>query len=70
MAAACLSHELKAKEITVLSLHPGYVKTRMTGGRGNIDVKTSVSGMIRQIEKVNRESDFVFRHSSGEILEW
>jgi NAD(P)-dependent dehydrogenase (short-subunit alcohol dehydrogenase family) len=45
-----MSIDLAGRGITAVLLHPGYVRTRMTGGQGLIDVQTSVSGMLSVLE--------------------
>ncbi|GAB4820966.1 hypothetical protein N2152v2_008012 [Parachlorella kessleri] len=45
-----LSIDLKADNVTCVLLHPGYVRTDMTGGQGLIDVDESVSGLISVLE--------------------
>ena len=70
MAAACLHHELKPEGVNVLCLHPGYVKTRMTGGRGHLEVSESVKLMLSQIKNYQAKESFNFLHASGEVLEW
>ena len=36
MAGVSLAHDLKDRGVAVALLHPGYVQTDMTGGRGNV----------------------------------
>jgi len=43
--------DLEKDEIQVLCLHPGWVKTDMTGQTGLIDVETSVAGLTEVIER-------------------
>lgn len=45
-----LANELGPKGVTVTLLHPGYVITDMTEGRGLIDTATSVGGMLSVLE--------------------
>jgi NAD(P)-dependent dehydrogenase (short-subunit alcohol dehydrogenase family) len=47
-----------AGSVAVLLLHPGYVRTDMTGGQGLIDVDESVSGMLKAIEATDGSSPF------------
>ena len=46
MAGRSLSVDLKGRGISVALLHPGYVRTDMTGGNGLMDVDLSVQGLI------------------------
>mmetsp|Transcript_7855 Transcript_7855/g.15448 ORF Transcript_7855/g.15448 Transcript_7855/m.15448 type:complete len:348 (+) Transcript_7855:39-1082(+) len=45
---------------TVVLLHPGYVKTDMTGGQGLIETEESVDGMLRAVEATNAQTPFRF----------
>ena len=45
-----LSIDLEPEGVTRVLLHPGYVRTPMTGGAGLIDVATSVGGMLSVLE--------------------
>ena len=43
----------------VVLLHPGFVRTDMTDGKGLIDVEESVSGMLKAIEATGPEFRWV-----------
>ncbi|GLI64569.1 hypothetical protein VaNZ11_007890 [Volvox africanus] len=45
-----LARDLAAQGIEVVALHPGYVKTDMTGGNGWIDVEESTTGLMAVME--------------------
>lgn len=45
-----LSIDLAGEGITCTMLHPGYVKTGMTGGAGDIGVEESAAGMLAVLE--------------------
>ena len=71
MAGKSLAHDLKPKGIAVGILHPGLVKTRMTGFTDSgITTETSVKGLLSRIEELNLENTGTFWHSNGEILPW
>ena len=71
MAGKSLAHDLKPREIAVAILHPGLVKTRMTGFTDSgITTETSVKGLLARIEELNLDNTGSFWHSNGEILPW
>ena len=51
MGAANLAHELAPRGIHVVVLHPGFVRTDMTGGGGNVDPPEAASGLIVRIDE-------------------
>lgn len=65
-----LAIDLKPKEIAIGILHPGYVRTEMTGGSGLIDTSESVWGLMKILEKLNLENTGTFWHTNGEELPW
>jgi NAD(P)-dependent dehydrogenase (short-subunit alcohol dehydrogenase family) len=70
MVGSCLAHDLKSKGIAVALLHPGYVRTEMTGNQGFIDTQESARGLIQQIEQLNLENTGGFWHTDGTVLPW
>lgn len=69
-ASVSLAHDLKPEGIAVAILHPGWVRTEMTGGSGLIDADESASGLIKTLENLNLENSGCFWHTNGEELEW
>lgn len=65
-----LAKDLESKNIWVGLLHPGYVKTKMTGMTGHIDTKTSVDGLMKIIDQSTLASSGKFWHTNGEELPW
>ncbi len=66
-----LAHDLKGRGIWVGLLHPGYVKTKMTGYAGDIEPKASVAGLTAIIDdRASFENTGRFWHSNGEFLPW
>jgi NAD(P)-dependent dehydrogenase (short-subunit alcohol dehydrogenase family) len=70
MAGASLAQDLSPKGISVVLLHPGYVKTDMTGHSGMIDTAESAEGLLTRIDELTLESSGEFRHMNGEQLPW
>ena len=69
-SVALLADILKEKEIKVLAMCPGYVKTRMNGGGANLEPEESIEGMLKQIEKLDLESSGSFVRYNGESINW
>ena len=70
MAGVNLSHDLKPKGIAVFVLHPGYVRTGMTGGTGNTDARTAARGLLERLDNLGLESTGTFWHAEGYALPW
>jgi NAD(P)-dependent dehydrogenase (short-subunit alcohol dehydrogenase family) len=65
-----LAHDLKGENITVLLLHPGYVRTEMTAGNGLIDTSESAEGLYKILMEKGIEKTGTFWHTNGEELPW
>jgi NAD(P)-dependent dehydrogenase (short-subunit alcohol dehydrogenase family) len=70
MAGKSLALDLKNEGISVAILHPGFVRTEMTGGSGHIDAEESASGLIERMDALTLENSGSFWHQSGEFLPW
>lgn len=70
MAGTSLAVDLKPKGIAVGLIHPGYVKTDMTGGQGHVDTSQSAVGILSRIDELNLENSGTFWHAEGEKLPW
>lgn len=70
MAGASLAVDLRPKGIAVALLHPGFVRTEMTGGNGLIDAPESAAGLLARIDELNVSNSGGFWHTSGEALSW
>ena len=70
MAGATLAVDLRKYGIAVGLLHPGYVRTRMTGGKGDVDVATSVAGLLARIDELDLGTSGGFWHANGQRLPW
>lgn len=70
MAGKSLAEDLKAQDITILLLHPGYVKTDMTDHQGHITAKESAQGLIQIMTEKTIEDTGTFWHVNGEPLPW
>ena len=70
MASISLAKDLAPQGIAVIILHPGYVKTGMTGHKGLIETDESAQGLIKRIDELCLENSGGFWHSNGEALPW
>jgi NAD(P)-dependent dehydrogenase (short-subunit alcohol dehydrogenase family) len=70
MAGKSLAIDLQEQGISVALLHPGYVRTGMTGGNGFIDADESAEGLIQRIDSLSIDTTGSFWHSNGEELPW
>lgn len=69
-AGVSLAHDLKPRGVAVVMLHPGAVRTAMTGGQGMIEAEESVRGLLRRIDELRLETTGRFLHQNGEVLPW
>ncbi len=70
MAGRSLAQDLREAGVAVVILHPGFVRTDMTGGQGLIDAPESAAGLIARIDELTLETSGSFRHTNGEDLPW
>lgn len=70
MAGVTLARDLARAGIAVALLHPGYVKTEMTRGSGNITAAESAAGLLARIDELTLEQSGGFWHAGGERLPW
>ena len=71
MAAKSLALDLFNKEIYVAILHPGLVRTRMTGfTRNGISTIESAKGLLERIDLLDKKNTGKFFHANGEELPW
>lgn len=62
--------QLKDPRLTVLSLHPGWVKTDMGGDGADLDVATSSRGLIDQVNAYAGKGGHYFLNYKGETIAW
>jgi NAD(P)-dependent dehydrogenase (short-subunit alcohol dehydrogenase family) len=70
MAAVSLAHDLADRGIAVAILHPGFVRTEMTGGQGNVGPEEAAAGLLARIDALTLETSGSFWHANGERLPW
>lgn len=70
MAAKSLALDLRPRNVAVGILHPGYVRTGMTGGQGLVDPPEAAAQLVARIEELGPQSSGTFRHANGDALPW
>ena len=70
MVMKSLSIDLKPYNLSLITLHPGWVRTDMGGPNGLIDAYESVAGMKRQIEKLSVKTTGQFIAYDGKKIPW
>lgn len=56
--------------VTTFAFEPGFIKTRLTGWRGKVDMEESSSGMVDIIERMSPEMTGQFQNWKGETIPW
>ena len=69
-AGMSLAHDLKPRGVAVITLHPGFVKTEMTGRHGQLEPSESAKLLLSRIEALTLDSTGQFLHANGEQLPW
>lgn len=69
-AAKSLAIDWKADNISVLMLHPGWVKTDMGGSKAKLEIEESVSSMLKVINTFDISKTGSFVNYDGKKLEW
>ncbi len=62
--------QITVEGITVLTLHPGWVRTDMGGANADIDVETSVTGLADVLEAQAGAGGHQFLNYKGETVPW
>ncbi|KOY04347.1 SDR family oxidoreductase [Pseudomonas nunensis] len=62
--------QLGEQKLTVLSLHPGWVKTDMGGEGADLDVETSTRGLVDQVNAFTGKGGHYFVNYKGETIPW
>lgn len=69
-AGRSLAIDLAPRGIAVAILHPGFVRTPMTGGRGDVDAATAAANLIARIDALTPATSGCFLHANGSPLPW
>lgn len=69
-AGRSLAHDLAPRGVAVAILHPGFVQTPMTGGRGDVDAATAARNLLARIDELTPATSGRFLHANGAPLPW
>jgi len=70
MCTVKLAHALRASEVAVLSLHPGWVQTRMGGTEAPLTIDVSADGMVRVIDALDLSTTGSYLAYDGSPIPW
>lgn len=70
MVGKSLAVDLKPRGVAVALIHPGFVRTEMTGGTGMVDASEAAAGISARLEELTLENTGTFWHMNGEPLPW
>ncbi|EKF74593.1 short-chain alcohol dehydrogenase-like protein [Alcanivorax hongdengensis A-11-3] len=69
-AGKSLAIDLYDRGIAVAILHPGWVKTDMTGNSGHLTTDEAAAGLVQRMDELTLENSGTFWHSDGSVLPW
>ncbi len=69
-AGRSLAVDLAPRCIHVGLLHPGYVRTDMTGRTGDVEPAEAAAMLVARIDELDADTSGTFRHAKGEELPW
>jgi NAD(P)-dependent dehydrogenase (short-subunit alcohol dehydrogenase family) len=69
-AGRSLAMDLKPRGIAVFLLHPGFVRTDMVGGQGDISADEAAAQLVARMDALGLADSGSFWHARGEPLPW
>jgi NAD(P)-dependent dehydrogenase (short-subunit alcohol dehydrogenase family) len=69
-AGVSLAHDLRPQGVAVTILHPGYVRTDMTGGSGSVSPDEAARMLLDRVTALTLQTSGQFLHANGEPLPW
>jgi NAD(P)-dependent dehydrogenase (short-subunit alcohol dehydrogenase family) len=70
MAGVSLARDLKSRGIAVALIHPGFVRTDLTGGKGDVGPAEAATAILQRIDQLTLETSGTFWHANGQVLPW
>ncbi len=70
MAGKSLAVDLKPAGVAVALLHPGMVRTEMTGTHGQVEPLDAARGLLARLDELTLENSGGFWHANGQRLPW
>ena len=70
MATVKLAQDLRCDDISVISLHPGWIRTDMGGPDAVIDIEQSAQGLKHLIDMTTMANTGSFRAYDGKTISW
>lgn len=64
------ARDLASRDITVIAMHPGWVRTDMGGPNALVDAQESVTGMRRVIAGLDQKQSGSFLDYKGQVVPW
>lgn len=69
-AGVSLARDLAPRNIAVALLHPGFVRTAMSDGKGTLGPDEAAAGLLARLDALTMETTGRFVHANGDILPW
>lgn len=69
-AGVSLARDLAPRGIAVFLLHPGHVRTAMTGGDGEVSAEQAAAQLIARLDALTLADSGSFWHAKGVRLPW
>ena len=70
MATSLLAQALSTRHVTVVALHPGWVRTDMGGQNAALSVEESAAGLLHVIDRLTPDDSGSFLDWQGQSLPW